>query len=217
MLGNPKNVFWEALFLTVVVFFFGLLIGYAIEGNRLDDINVYYAQSELSLMDILALNSLIDMENSSCNELITSNLKFADRIYEEARTLEKFEGAGKLSDNLKLAHKKYDLLRTFLWVNAMKVKRECIENFSVVVYLYEQETEDLAQKATQNVWSKILFDLKQKEGAKIVLIPIAVDSGLASLNSLINKYEISSFPVVIINENVLMDLKSVEELERYLK
>ena len=51
------------------------------------------------------------------------------------------------------------------------------------IYLYEYETEDLIKKATNRVWSKILFDLKQEMKDKIILIPIAADSDLTSLNS----------------------------------
>ena len=113
MLKSRKHVFWEALLLTVVVFFLGLLIGVAFEGGRLSEINEYYAVSEISLMDILALNDIMTLDTLGCDSLISSNLEFADRIYEEARQLEKFDTAGKITDSLKTAHKKYDLIRTF--------------------------------------------------------------------------------------------------------
>jgi hypothetical protein len=217
MLGNPKNVFWEALLLTVVVFFFGLLIGYSIEGSRLDTINQYYAESEVSLMDSLAISSLVDNGYANCSILILSNLDFADRVYSEAKILENYEAAGKLSDNLQIAHRKYDLLRTFLWMDSKKTLDKCKGGFSTVVYLYQQNTGDLAQKATQNVWSKVLGDLKSKKGADVVLIPIAVDSNLSSLNSLMAQYKITKFPVVVINDQVVYDLSSADQLEKYLK
>lgn len=217
MLGNPKNVFWEALLLTILVFGIGLILGVAIEESRLDEINERYVQSEISLMDIVAFNSVITLENSSCDFLISSNLEFADKIYEEARLLEKYEAAGLLTDDMKIAHKRYDLLRTFLWINAIKTSSICEKDFNVVVYLYEYETEDLAQRASQNVWSNILFDLKQKRGSEVVLIPIAADSNLASLDSMIDRYKIRKFPVVIINENVVSELSSIQDLEKYLK
>lgn len=215
-IGDPKNVFWEALIVTIVVFLFGLLIGYAIEESRFNSIDEYYANSEISLMDIFALNSYMIDENSSCDVLTKSNIDFADRIYEEAKVLEKYEQAGKISTNLEVAHKRYDLLRVILWTNSIKIRQHCKEDFGSVVYLYEQKTPDLAQKATQNVWSKILTDLKQKEGNKIVLIPIAADGDLISLNPLTERYNITQYPVVIINDKVITELDSAEELEKYL-
>lgn len=220
MLGNKKNVFWEALLLTGVVFVFGLLLGVAFEAGRVDKINEFYARSEVSMMDIFALSNIVDSGNFGCEELISSNIKFADRIYEEARVLDRYEASGRLSESIKLSHKKYDVLRAFLWINVMKTRENCGKGFSSVIYLYESEPEDLAKKATQNVWSKILFDLKQEKGSGIILIPIAVDGDLVSTDFLLGEFNISSssdLPVVIVNDRVVLkDLVSVEDLNKEL-
>jgi hypothetical protein len=228
MLKSPKHVFWEALLLTVVVFFLGLLIGVAFEAGRVDEVNKYYAVSEISLMDVLALNDLVNLQaetpnhtdiGAGCMGLIDSNLLFADRIYEEARQLERYDSAGRITEDIKLAHRKYDLMRTFLWINSIRTFNTCSgqTNFNVVVYLYEYETRDLTKKATQSVWSKILFDLKQEVAGDIVLIPIAVDSNLSSLDYLLSDYNIEEYPVVIVNNRyVISDLTSVDEIKRYM-
>lgn len=217
MLKSRKHVFWEAFFVTVVIFIFGILLGVAFEASKLDEVNRYYAQSEISLMDVIALNKIIESENPECSVLIKENVDFADRIYGEAGLLEKYEDSGKITEGMKLAHKKYDLLRTFLWMSSTKSVEKCGDDFDLVVYLYEYETKDLVEKATNAVWSRVLFGLKSERGGRIILIPIAVDSDLVSLNALISKYEISDFPVVIINNKVVVEeLTSVEEIKRYL-
>jgi len=217
MFKNKKNVFWQALILTGVIFVFGLVLGMAFEANKLDEINEYYIISEISLMDILALNSMIGLDDANCNVLLDSNIEFADKIYDEALLLEKYEESGKISDNMKLAHKKYDLLRTFLWINTIELKEKCGEDFSVVVYLYEYEPKELTKKAIQIVWSRILFELKQKKGNEIILIPIAINSNLTSLDSLIEKFELSAFPKIIVdNEYIISELDSIEAIEEYL-
>jgi hypothetical protein len=216
-LGNPKNVFWEAFLLTIIVFVFGLFIGYALENSRLGNINDYYIKSEISLMDIMALNSISSSENISCNALIKSNIDFANRIYLEAQLLEKYDEANKISSGIKLVYQRYDLLRTLLWTSSMNAQERCEGNFSVVVYIYDRETADLAKKATQNVWSKILTEFKDKEGNRIILIPISYDKDLASLNSLIDNYNISIFPVVLFDGKIISELTSVDVLDQYLK
>ena len=219
MFKSSKHAFWEALVLTVVIFVLGLLLGIAYEGNKLDEINEYYVLSEISLMDAFALTglSVTDVNNTSCEILVDSHIEFADKIYEEALLLERYEDSGKITDSLRLAHKKYDLLRTILWIETMKTLKNCNEDFSTVIYLYEFETKDLVQKATQRVWSRVLFDLKQEKGKDIILIPIATDSDLTSLNSLIENFDISGFPVVIINnEHIISEISSVEDLNKYL-
>ena len=81
MFKNKKNVFWQALILTGVIFIFGLVLGMAFESSRLSKINEYYAIAEISLMDILALNSMIGLDDANCSILFNSNIEFADKIY----------------------------------------------------------------------------------------------------------------------------------------
>ena len=214
---NTKNIFWEALILTVAIFVVGLFLGIAYESQKLNDINNYYALSEISLVDSLAI-SQISKTNQNCEDIIESSLIFADRIYSEAILLEKYEDSGKLTDSLQIAHKRYDLLRTMLWINFMNIPEECKKNVSSVVYLYEYNSNDLIKKAENQVWSRVLFDLKKSSGKNIILIPISVDSNLTSLNTLIKRFEINEFPVVIVDENKLIsDIKTVEEIKKYLK
>lgn len=217
MLGKKKNIFWQAFLLAGIVFILGLLLGVAFEASRADKFEKFYTGSEISLMDYFALSQLTNSGDVTCETLINSNINFADQIYEEARLLNKYEESNSLTQSLKLLHRKYDVLRTFLWINSMKTLEKCEEDVSVVVYLYEFETEDLDKKATHNVWGKILFDLKQEKAGEIILIPIAVDSDLVSLNSMINQFDINKYPVVIINnKKVLDELTSVEDIEEYL-
>jgi len=220
MKKNTKGVFWQALILTIIVFVAGIFLGIAYEGSKIDEISDYYVLSEIFLMDSLALSKLTDVIDTnlvSCDVLVDANIEFADKIYEEAYILEKYEESGKLSEALKILHRKYDLLRTLLWINLIDIPDECKENVSMVVYLYEYKTEDLIKKATNRVWSKILFDLKQEMGNKIILIPIAVDSDLTSLNFLISRYDISEYPVVIIDEHIISEINFVDDLKEYLE
>ncbi len=217
---NTKSVFWQALILTAIIFVIGIFLGIAYEGRKIGEINDYYVLSEIFLMDSFALSKLTDVMNTgsvNCGVLIDKNIEFADKIYDEAYVLEKYEESGKLSEELKIIHRKYDLLRTLLWINLLDIPDKCKENVSVVVYLYEYETEDLTKRATNKVWEKILFDLKQEMGNKIILIPIAVNSDLASLDMLLSKYDIPKYPVVIIDEHVVSEINFVADLKEYLK
>ena len=173
--------------------------------NEGEDVGEFYTQQNY------------ESDQQRARDLIDANVKFADKIYEEAYVLEQYEDSGKLSDNIRLAHDKYDILRTFLWVNSIETSKKCKGSSSTVVYLYQYEPKDLTKKATQKVWSRILLDLKQQKGNKILLIPIAVDNNLVSLNSKLKDLNITEFPVVVINDkNIITELSSVEELKEYL-
>jgi hypothetical protein len=216
-----KWIFLEALLVTIVVFVLGILIGVSFESGRINEMNDYYMTSEVSLTDIIALNQMVDLGYVDCAELKKTNLDFADRIYSEAKLLEQYEEAGQISDNIQLVHKKYDLLRTFLWINLIHSSEQCGKNSSYVIYLYNYGEEDLNKKATQSVWSKYLEDLKEEMGEDLILVPIASNTGLDSLDALIKKNNISEFPVVIANKGndslVIRDMDSLLKLKDYLK
>ena len=218
MLENKKRVFWEALILTILIFLLGFLSGLIFENKRVEVIEEYYIQSENSLMDIFALNNFVSLNNISCDTLISSNINFANRIYDEAKILEEYERTGKITDKMDVQHKKYDIMRTFLWINTMKTAEICEDDsIHTVVYIYRFYTNDLTEKATNSVWSKILLDLKETHGNEIILIPIAVDGSIIALNSILKNYEIQQYPVLIIdNKYVINELSSVEEIENYL-
>ena len=218
MLNNKKRVFWEALILTILIFLLGFLSGLIFENKRVEVIEEYYIQSENSLMDIFALNNFVSLNNISCDTLISSNINFANRIYDEAKILDEYERTGKITDKMDVQHKKYDIMRTFLWINTIKTNEICKNNsIHTVVYIYHFNANDLTEKATNSVWSKILVDLKETKGDEIILIPIAADSNIIALNSMLENYDVQQYPVLIIdNKYVINELSSVEEIEKYL-
>lgn len=220
MLKSKKNVFWEALLVATVIFIFGLLIGIWFENSSITKITNYYANSEIALMDVLVMSNFVELEDSVCDDLIKLNINFANKIYFEARDMEKYFDSGKLSEeSFWIIHRRYDILRSFLWVNSQRISEKCPESiFSSVVYLYEYETEDVNTKAMQSVWSKVLMDLKIMMGDKIVLIPIAIDSDILSLEGMVSRFNISDYPVVIIdNKHIITEISSAKELTKYIE
>tara|TARA_Y100000296_G_scaffold52850_1_gene60457 strand:+ start:2939 stop:3595 length:657 start_codon:yes stop_codon:yes gene_type:complete len=214
-LKNKKHVFWQAFFLTILFFSLGLVLGVYLEQIKSDNTNIIFYQSETSLYDSFALSKLLDSSLISCDDLIYANVNFADKIYEEAKELERFDRSNKLTDSIKTIHRKYDLLRTLLWMNLIEVKESC-GDINTVVYLYLYDIEDIEKRSKQVVWGKILQDLKEKKGNEVILIPIAVDQSIVSLDYLIKAYDVNDFPAVIFNEEIILyEHKTIEELEDY--
>lgn len=216
---RKKNyfVFVQALFLTIVVFVIGLYIGASVEGSRALQINNYFTQSETTLLDVLSLNKLVDSNSISCESLINSEDALLNKVYEEGILLDQYEESGKLTNDLKDLHKKYDSLRTYLWIISTDIKNKCGEKIIPLVYLYNKSETDLIKRAEQSVWSKVLLDIKNNN-SKVVLIPVAVDSNLSSLNALIKRYNITSYPAVIVNEKKVFErIPEEKEVLNYTK
>jgi len=218
-LESKKHAFWQAFFLTALFFALGLVMGIYLEQLRADDLNSIFYQSETSLYDSFAVGSLLDNPNISCEDLKGASVDFADQIYGEARQLEQFDESSKLTESVKSIHRKYDLLRTLLWLNVIDMKEKCSEigGINTVIYLYEYDVEDIQKRSAQIVWSRILSDLKEAQGENVILIPIAVDQEIVSLNYLIKTYNLERYPAIIINEeDVFYEHKTVQELSEFL-
>ncbi len=216
MMENKKHVFWQAFFITMLLFLLGLVFGVYIEQLRTDDVNVAFYQSEVSLYDSFALGKLLDNNLTSCSDLKEASTNFADKIYDEAKQLEQYDTKSKLTDSMKIVHKKYDLLRTLLWMNVIEIEQRC-GKINRVVYLYNYGTEDIETKSKQAVFGRILNDLKNEKGNEFILIPIAANQGIESLNYVMKKYNINKFPAVLINENkTFYEPTTVSEIEKYL-
>ncbi len=213
MVKRKYGVFFEALALVVIVMIIGMYLGVRLEGKRVGVVEGYQIESEVALIDVLAYDSLIGSERASCEDLIKVNADLLDRIYEDATVLDDYEYSGKITDTIKDLHKKYDVLRTYLWIDAVKLKDRCGEEVNTVVYLYNYSTEDLAKRAEQNIWSKLLYEIKEEKKEKVVLIPIAADTDLRSLSAMVEEYNIEQLPVVIVNEkDVFRTLAKKEEV-----
>jgi len=207
MLESKKHVFWEALVITIVIFLAGLFLGMLIEETNSNKISNLYLQSEISLSDATATSRLIENQNLDCEVIKENNIKVANRIYEEAKLLELYEDSGKITNTMKLLHKKYDLLRALLWTSNKQSLDRC-KNYNLIVYVYEYGTEDTNKKATQNVWSKILLDIRT-QSYDVLLLPIAGNQNLTTVEYLIEEYKIKQLPAVIVNNNqVIYELEN---------
>ena len=237
---SSKHAFWQALVFTIVVFGLGLLIGFFAERSIADSIETDILNSEISLLDeqvrsriIFGDSSLLlnnkdeprDPENITrlghfeigCEQAKKNTVSFADKIYEEAIKLEKFEGSSKFGNTPLILHKKYDLLRVMLWMEAIQLKEQCSQDLHTITYLFEYGTEDIQTKAKQASISRLLFDIKSKYPEKTILIPIAGNLEIDSVNVILNRYEITEMPKIIIDEKIILDEKATfEEIEKII-
>ena len=93
---NQKHAFWEALIITLFIFGLGILIGIFIENSRAARISEIYLKSEINLLDIQIQSDLINSK-VDCDQAIKKNIEFGDRIYEDAKKLQRYEDIPTLS------------------------------------------------------------------------------------------------------------------------
>ena len=216
-LMNQKVVFLQALIVTFIFFNLGIFFGYMLESDRINKINDFYSRSEMDLLDQRIQKEAFDIVSLDCNRAIQANIDFADKIFEEALLIQRFESANKLSKDVILQHKRFDMLRTLFWINSIKIKEKCNAKYHNVVYFYKFNEPTIEQKAKQAVFSNLLEELKQEKGSEIMLIPIAADNEIISIDLLVNRYSIENLPTILIDEKIkIEEVTSKEDIAKYL-
>ena len=216
ILKSQKNVFWEALIIAVFIFGIGILLGVYIENGRAKETFQLYLQSDINLLDTKIQTEIFNLKSFDCEKAIQSNIDFGTQIFNDAVTLERYEGANRISDLLKQQHKEYDLLRTLFWVNAIKIKEKCGSKFHTLVYLYNYDSSDRTEKNTQQAFSNALIDIKSQYGDNLLLIPIAKNMDITSLDIIVSQFNISKVSVILDEKLVVSDLNDLDKIREAL-
>lgn len=199
-----KSAFWIAFIVAFFVFWFGILLGITFEKSRIDEVKNFYFESETQISDFELTSNIIKSSNMSCDMIYQQSIIFADRIFKEASKLEKYDDSNKLTSELIYLHRRYDLLRTVLWMDLIKAEEKC-GKMNVIVYLYDYIDPSLTTKATQGTMSNFLVELKKKYEDKIILIPIAADTGVDSIQILRDRYGLENTPSILFNGKIKID------------
>ena len=212
---NSKHVFWQALLIAVAVFGVGFTMGFFIESYRADTVKMSLLDSEIYVFDEQLRQIILDYQNVSCTLAKDSLFDFANRIYHDAEKLENYDSSSKFSESFIILHRRYDLLRTLLWQDSIKLRERCPPFFHTVIYFYEYNPEDVEMRARQSYYSRMLVELKENFGEEILLIPIATNMNLSSVNVLLENYKIEETPVILIDERYAVNtIITRDELER---
>ncbi|MBR9702053.1 hypothetical protein GOV13_03965 [Candidatus Pacearchaeota archaeon] len=216
MLGN-KHAFWQALVIALILFWSGILIGVFFENSRTGELKNFYFDSETDLFDFELSSEIVYESNLDCDLIVEKNIFFADKIYLEAIKMEKYDNSNKITEELLSLHRRYDFLRTLLWKDIIENKEKCVGEVNTVIYLYQYKNPTITQKTIQGTMSNFLIDLKEEHNENIILIPIAVDTNIESLEILRELYGLENFPAIFVNEKHKFEtLDSLGDLERYL-
>ncbi len=218
MKKKSKHVFWQALVIALIIFWSGILIGIFFENSRIEKLEDFYFGAKTDISDFELSSEILYGGNYNCALIQEHSVLLADKIYVEARLLEKYDDSNKITKDLIVLHRRYDLLRTILWKNIIENKEKCNSDLNTVVYLYNYDNPDLNTKAIQEAMSNFLIDLKGEYGDEIILIPIAVDTNVGALDLLRELYEVEKSPSIFVNEEFKFEtLDSLENLKGFLK
>src|SRR3989338_8322092 len=121
-LEDNKHAFWQAFIVALIIFWTGIMLGIWFESSRTTKLDDIYTKSETDIFDIELESDILKMSYFDCDIAMQANINFAEQIYEEAKKLEKYDSSNKITEDVAELHRRYDLLRTMLWVNTIEFK-----------------------------------------------------------------------------------------------
>lgn len=212
------GIFIESFIIAIIIFLIGFTIGFYFENARLSKVILDYRDNEVDALDLRLQNYYYQiMGREECALAIEQNFIFADKIYLQGLELEKYEEANQISDSLKAEKKRYVLLKTELWLNILLLKEKCNEDFDTIVYFYSSDPSNAAIVSQQKIISNVLKEVKEENGDRVILLPLAGDLDLDIVNLQRNIYGVEQLPSILINEKYLLEgFHSKDEIEKHL-
>jgi len=213
-----RHYFLEALILTMILFAFGFMIGLSIENHRNSELIKYYTATEKEITTITDQLDISNLGKYTCHELISRNSETGDEIYTQALIFEEYENSAILTKSyLEKEHRKFDVLRTLFWINNIKIKERCGKNvINTLVYLYDYNPENDEDLAKQRVVSQITTEIKGALQDRVVLIPIAKNLNISSLDNILEKYNYDNESILlIVNEEKLFLFNELDDGRKY--
>lgn len=212
-----KDAFWQAFIVAAAIFGIGVILGFFLEAGRTSSVEYNLLKSEINVLDEQLREQLNSQLEISCPLAIDSMFSFADSIYGEAQQLEKYDSSAKFTKSIEILHKRYDLLRMLIFAESIKLKNRCKSDFHTLLYLYDYKTENVEQQAEQAFFSRLLLEEKGKHPDKILLLPVAANLNLSSVELIKQKYNVIKFPAIIVDGNtVIGNVVTSSELERQI-
>jgi len=217
MVKYSYDAFWKAFIFSTIIFIFGLNMGSFIENSTLDKLEKNVINSEVELYDSNIRSNVLEYYNISCEKSIENTFEIADKIYEEVKMLEELDKSSTIVEGFDEVHKRYDLLRTQLWLDATNLKTNCQDNFNLIVYIYEYNSKKPQVISIQNLYEELTSEIKSNYESEVLLIPIANNMDLNSLELLLENYNsVNQTSIIINNKYIIKGASNYEEIASYL-
>ncbi len=195
-----------AFILTVIIFFGGILTGMALEKARLNDSKQINLNEKLNLRSLQLQETYIDSGFSDCNAL---NKVIETNIHELAKKMSIIIDYDKESifspDEFDLQLRDYFLTEVQFLLISQEIDQKCEKDNVKVIYFYDDDEND-----TQG---KILDYIKKKLQNKVLVFSFnSAFKDEPMIDILLESYNITTFPSVVVENNVLQGHTKVEPL-----
>ncbi|MBS3150220.1 hypothetical protein J4425_00220 [Candidatus Woesearchaeota archaeon] len=215
MVKNLNKVFLISLVFAVLIFCFGLYLGYSLDSLRVNDVNNLIYENELNTINYLSSKEFLDLfdENSSCSSTQALLKSISPELADLGDTLTSYENKGLFSQSdYKLLKIKYFLVELRSYVLFTELKKECRSDFDLVLYFYNQDHD-----SSRNQGYVLDSLVNSNDNVHVFSFDRSIeDSNVVKL--LVSHYNITTAPSLVINDNAKLDgFVSLDEIRKILE
>lgn len=206
------NLYIKALLISIVIFVSGLFVGLFIERFFVSDLATRTSFIENSVQEIeLEMLYFQGLDEAfSCdflNEIVRKTNNNLDMLagqllgYSEKNIL--FTGI-----EIKNIKSRYTFLLVKDWLLQERIKKSCGTNTVTILYFYDTEGCDDCV-----IQGNILTILKNSFKERVMVFPLDVRIGVTMVDILMNRFNITSTPALVIDETVYSGITTKEQLK----
>lgn len=209
-----KNLF-KAVFasftIALLIFSLGLFAGYGLDILRIKDVSIAMDNIELETLDYITSKEYLDVfGGDSCLFLSYQLSGITPKLRDIGQDLVNYEKKNIFSGSeYSVLKSKYFLLEIRAYTLFTKMKNDCGYNANFIIYFYDQNDNDSER---QGYILDTLVDIHEN------IHVFSFDRDFEIIDFLVLRYNISSAPTVIINEEKVFEgLTTLEEINEYLE
>lgn len=211
------GIYFMVGFLTLLIFLLGVTMGIVIDNIRLQSATLTSEEKELdytSLQFQYLYLSTLENTNESCGVFQATLENSLRELSESFEKIESYEEESNINkQEYQLILRKYILDNLRYWLFAQRTKKLCQADTVNILYFYSGKYCDICPN--QGV---ILTYFKKLFGERLLVFPIDTDfsNKEQSIYILMGKYNITSYPSIILENEKYEGVVSKEELGRLI-
>ena len=213
-----KNRYWIAFLITLAVFSIGMFFGFWMDTARVD----YMAQisniQELNYRSLQLQYQLVsdDVLKDECRAIKELFDTFIIELEQSRERIEVYSEDAKVKkDEFQTLLRRYTLSQINYWYISNKFKEKCPKSSDYVTIVYFHSNPSECPKCDDQGAILDYFKLKLKQN--ILIFAISENTKMEPTVSLIkNSYNVTTYPTLIIDNDLVTDFVSREELRSVL-
>lgn len=216
---EKDNIYVKSLVISIFIFLSGMMFGILIDNYRISHIRKSLMSDIIFWDDSIFLTRLKELYGEGfCSEALELNLLYNQKIYERGKEIEEMIKLNRFAPEMREELRKYTLMQVKFWLDSRGLKEKCNFTYKNVLYLQDFFAKEQEVRLRNKVQSKIMLDVKERCGNKILLIPINMDLNLTTVDVIKLRYNVTRSPTIIIDDKIVLEgIVSLQDLLKILE